>query len=65
MLVAQPLIERHALNMVQHLKLHPAMSALGSKAVAVQTLLQERKSSLHTRTLWLPALHGDGVGRSD
>jgi hypothetical protein len=29
----------------------PAVSAVGSSAVAVQTLLQERKSSLQTRTL--------------
>jgi hypothetical protein len=63
--VAQPLIERHALNMEQHLRLHPAVSAFGSKALAVQMLLHERKSSLQTRRLWLPALHGDGVGRSD
>ena len=56
---------RQALNWVQHLKLQPAMSAEGSKAVAVQMLLQERKSSLQTRTLWLPVLHGDGVGLSD
>jgi hypothetical protein len=63
--VPQPLILRQALNWVQHLRLQPAMSAEGSKAVAVQTLLQERKSSLQTRTLWLPMLHGDGVGLSD
>jgi hypothetical protein len=50
-LEAQPLMLRHALNWVQHLKLQPAVSAEGSKAVAVHTLLQERKSSLQTRTL--------------
>ena len=42
---------RHALNWEQHLKLQPAISAEGSSAVAVHTLLQERKSSLHTRML--------------
>jgi hypothetical protein len=41
------------------------MSAVGSNAVAVQTLLQERKSSLQTRTLWLPGPQGDGEGLSD
>jgi hypothetical protein len=56
---------RHALNCVQHLRLQPAMSALTSRAVAVQMLLQERKSSLQTRMLWLPVLHGEGVGCSD
>jgi len=50
---------RHALNCVQHRKPQPAVSAEGSRAVAVQTLLQERKSSLQTRTLWLPGPHGD------
>jgi hypothetical protein len=56
---------RHALNCVQHRRLHPAMSALGSNAVAVQTLPQERKSSLQTRTLWLPGPQGDWGGWSD
>jgi hypothetical protein len=41
------------------------VSAVGSSAVAVQMLLQERKSSLHTRTLWLPGPQADGVSRSD
>ena len=45
--------------------LQPAVSAFGSKAVAVHTLLQERKSSLHTRTLWLPAPQADGLGAID
>ncbi len=56
---------RHALNCVQHRKPQPAVSAEGSRAVAVQTLLQERKSSLQTRTLWLPGPHGDLGGLSD
>jgi hypothetical protein len=42
---------RQDLNRVQHRKLQPAVSAEGSKAVAVHTLLHERKSSLQTRTL--------------
>ncbi len=42
---------RQALNWVQHRKLQPAISAEGSKAVAVHTLLHERKSSFQTRTL--------------
>jgi len=50
-LEAQPLMLRHALNWLQHLKLQPAVSAEGSNALAVHTLLQERKSSLQTRTL--------------
>ncbi|MEX1059602.1 MAG: hypothetical protein WED13_01120 [Methyloceanibacter sp.] len=50
-LEAQPLMLRHALNWVQHRKLQPAITAEGSKAVAVHTLLHERKSSLQTRTL--------------
>jgi hypothetical protein len=56
---------RHALNWVQHRRLQPAMSAEGSSAVAVQMLLQERKSSLQTRTLWLPGPQGDSGGLID
>ena len=56
---------RHALNCVQHLRLQPAISADGSNAVAVHMLLQERKSSLQTRTLWLPAVQGDFAGLCD
>ena len=40
--MAQPLIERQALNCVQQRRLQPAMSAVGSSAVAVQTLLQDK-----------------------
>ncbi|MGZ8400814.1 MAG: hypothetical protein ACXWVI_05910 [Methyloceanibacter sp.] len=50
---------------MQHRNPQPAVSAEGSRAVAVQTLLQERKSSLQTRTLWRPAPHGDFDGLSD
>jgi hypothetical protein len=64
-LEAQPLMLRHALNCVQQRKEQPAMSAEGSSAVAVQMLLQERKSSLQTRTLWLPGPQGVCVGLSD
>jgi hypothetical protein len=53
------------LNSVQHLRLQPAVSAEGSNAVALQVLLQERKSSLQTRTLWLPVEHGDFEGLWD
>jgi hypothetical protein len=63
--VPHPLIFRQALKLLQHRKLHPAISAEGSSAVAVHTLLQERKSSLHTRTLWLPGLQGDCAGLWD
>ena len=50
---------------MQHLRLQPAVSAEGSNAVALQVLLQERKSSLQTRTLWLPVEHGDFEGLWD
>ena len=33
--------------------------------MALQMLLQERKSSFQTRTLWLLAPQGDGVGWVD
>jgi hypothetical protein len=42
---------RQALKLLQHRALQPAVSALTSKLVAVHTLLQDRKSSLQTRTL--------------
>jgi hypothetical protein len=61
----QDRILRQVLNFVQQRSAQPAMSAVGSSAVAVQIELQERKSSLHTRTLWLPGLQADGVSRSD
>ena len=37
----------------------------GIQGGGVQTLLHERKSSLQTRTLWLPGPQGDGEGLSD
>jgi hypothetical protein len=54
---------RHALNCVQQRRLQPAISAVGSRARAEQMLLQDRKSSLQTRTLWLlgPQAEGDGL----
>jgi hypothetical protein len=50
-LVSQRLMLRQALKLLQHLALQPAVSALTSKDVAVHALLQDRKSSLQTRTL--------------
>jgi hypothetical protein len=50
---------------LQHRVLHPATSAEGSNAFALHMLLHEVKSLLQTRTLWLPALQADCVGRSD
>ncbi len=53
---------RQVLKFVQQRKLQPAMSALGSSAFAVQMALQDWKSLVQTRTLWLPGLQGEGVG---
>ena len=41
------------------------MSPEGSNAIAAQVLLQERKSSLQTRTLSLLAPQSDWLGLSD
>jgi hypothetical protein len=61
-----PLMLRQALNLVQHPCVHPVISALGSDMVtAVHAELQDWKSSLQTRTLWLPALQGDLAGLID
>ncbi|MBK5198358.1 MAG: hypothetical protein JJE37_08755 [Methyloceanibacter sp.] len=49
--MSQRLMLRQALKLLQHLALQPAVSALTSKDVAVHALLQDRKSSLQTRTL--------------
>jgi len=49
--VAQPLIWRHALNWVQHLRLQPATSLVTSRASAEQMPLQDVKSLWQTRTL--------------
>lgn len=56
---------RHALYCVQQRKLQPATAELGSRAWAVQMLLQERKSSLQTLTLWLPWPQGEGDALRD
>jgi hypothetical protein len=56
---------RQALNWLQQRVLQPATSAVGSRAVAVHTLLQDWKSLLQTRTLWLPGPQTLGVGASD
>lgn len=46
--------------------MHPDVSAVGSdKITAVHAELQELKSSLQTRTLWLPALQADFGGLID
>jgi hypothetical protein len=47
----QSRILRQTLNWTQHLVVQPAMSAEGSSARETHTLLQDRKSSAHTRTL--------------
>ena len=61
-----PLMLRQALNLVQHPCVHPVISALGSDTVAaVHAELQDWKSSLQTRTLWLPALQADLAGLID
>jgi hypothetical protein len=61
-----PLMLRQALNLVQHPCVHPVISALGSDTVAaVHAELQDWKSSLQTRTLWLPAPQGDCAGLID
>ena len=57
---------RQALNLVQHPCVHPATSAPGSDTVAaVHAELQDWKSLVQTRTLWLPVLQGDFAGRID
>jgi hypothetical protein len=43
----------------------PTISVLGSSALATQTSLQDWKSLLQTRTLWLPEVQAFGVGLSD
>jgi hypothetical protein len=61
-----PLMLRQALKLVQHLWVHPATSACASDMVsAVHAELQDWKSLLQTRTLWLPALQGDLAGLID
>ena len=63
---AHPLMLRQALNLVQHPCVHPVISALGSDMIAaLHAELQDWKSSLQTRTLWLPALQGDLAGLID
>ncbi|MFZ2018587.1 MAG: hypothetical protein WAU90_07945, partial [Methyloceanibacter sp.] len=51
---------------VQHLRLQPAKSDVGSViAAALHALLQDCKSLLQTRTLWLPAPQTEAEGASD
>jgi hypothetical protein len=57
---------RQALKLLQHLCVHPVISTLASDMVAaVHAELQDWKSLLQTRTLWLPALQGDLAGLID
>ena len=65
MSVTQPLWWTHALKLLQHFRVHPEMSCEGSKEIAVQILLQERRSLSQTRKLWLPKLQADRLGLSD
>ena len=60
--VAQPLMLRHALKLLQHLRPQPVKSKEASSVSAKQMLLQDRKSSLQTRTLWLPRPQGRWLG---
>ena len=61
-----PLMLRQALKVVQHVCVHPVISALGlDTSAALHAELQDWKSLLQTRTLWLPALQGDCAGLSD
>jgi|SRR5918994_3099686 len=61
-----PLMLRQALKPVQHLCVHPLISAPGSDmTAAVHAELQDWKSLLQTRTLWLPAPQGDLAGLID
>ena len=65
-IVAQPLMLRHVLKLLQHLCVHPVMSAVGfDNTTAVHAELQDWKSLLQTRTLWLPVLHAEGGCLSD
>ncbi len=65
MRVEQPRILKHALNWTQHRVEQPAMSADLCNEVALQMLLQERKSLSQTRRLWLPTAQAPWVGLSD
>ena len=61
-----PLMLRQALKVVQHVCVHPVISALGLDTIAaLHAELQDWKSLLQTRTLWLPALQGDCAGLID
>jgi len=61
----QPRSRKHTLNWLQQRVVQPATTALGSSAVALQTLLHERRSSLQTRRLWLPGEQADWVRFND
>jgi hypothetical protein len=51
---------------VQHVCVHPVISALGLDTIAaLHAELQDWKSLLQTRTLWLPAPQGFCAGLID
>jgi hypothetical protein len=57
---------RQALKLLQHLCVHPDISALGSEMnTAEHAELQDWKSLVQTRTLWLPGPQGDLAGLID
>ena len=56
---------RQALKLLQQFCEHPALAAASDMAVAKHAELQDWKSLLQTRTLWLPPLQGDLAGLID
>jgi hypothetical protein len=52
---------RQALKLVQHLCVHADVSAKADVTAAKHAELQDWKSLLQTRTLWLPAPQREGV----
>ena len=56
---------RQALKLLQQFCEHPALEAASDMAVAKHAELQDWKSLLQTRTLWLPVLQGDLAPVSD
>jgi ATP sulfurylase len=57
--LAHPLMLRQALKLLQHLCVHPAVSARSETNVPEHAELQDWKSLLQTRTLWLPVSQAD------
>ena len=56
---------RQTLKLLQQFCWHPALVAASDMAVAKHAELQDWKSLLQTRTLWLPVLQGDLAGLID